>query len=283
MSTAPGRADEVILIEAGRGMRHYWLDLWRYRELFLFLAWRDLAVRYKQTAIGVAWAIIRPLLVMVVFTIVFGSLAGLAEDPAADAPYAIVVFAALLPWQFFAGALTDSSASLVANADMIAKVYFPRLTMPTSAVLVNLVDLAISFGLLIVLMIVLQHPPSLRLLALPPLILLAVLAALGAGIWMAAMNVRYRDFRYIVPFIVQLGLYVSPVGFPSSVVPDEWRLVYSLNPMVGVIDGFRWAIVGPSAEIFWPGFVVSVVLTLVILAFGISYFRRTERTFADVI
>lgn len=283
MSAAQGRADEVVIIEAGRGMRHYWLDLWRYRELFLFLAWRDLAVRYKQTAIGVAWAIIRPLLVMVVFTLVFGSLAGLADDPAAGAPYAIVVFAALLPWQFFAGALADSSASLVQNSDMIAKVYFPRLTMPASAVIVNLVDLAISFGLLVVLMIVLDHPASLRLLALLPLILLAVASALGAGIWMAALNVKYRDFRYIVPFIIQLGLYISPVGFPSSVVPDEWRLVYSLNPMVGVIDGFRWAIVGPSAEIYWPGFAISMVLTGIILVFGIAYFRRTERTFADVI
>jgi lipopolysaccharide transport system permease protein len=283
MTASAGRGEEVVLIEAGRGMRHYWLDLWRYRELFLLLAWRDLAVRYKQTVIGVAWSVIRPLLVMVVFTLVFGSLAGLERDPAAAAPYAIVVFAALVPWQFFASALADSSASLVQNAQMIGKVYFPRLTMPVSAVLVNLADLLISFGLLFVLMVVLQHPPSLRLLALPPLVILAIAAALGVGIWMAALNVKYRDFRYIIPFAVQLGLYVSPVGFPSSVVPDEWRLLYSLNPMVGVIDGFRWAIVGPSAEIYWPGMLLSIALTTAILAFAVVYFRRTERTFADVI
>jgi len=283
MSHTQSRATEEVLIEAGRSMRHYWLDLWRYRELFVFLAWRDLAVRYKQTAIGVAWGVLRPLLVMIVFTLVFGSLAGLDDQTPGAAPYAIVVFAALLPWQFFAGALADSSASLVDNANMISKVYFPRLTMPVSSVIVNLADLAISFGLLIVLMVVLQHPPSIRLLALPPLLVLAISAALGAGIWMAALNVKYRDFRYIVPFIVQLGLYVSPVGFPSSVVPDQWRLLYSLNPMVGVIDGFRWAILGPPAEIYWPGFVLSLVLTVIILALGIAYFRRTERTFADVI
>jgi lipopolysaccharide transport system permease protein len=282
MTTANARAEEEVLIEAGRGMRHYWHDLWRYRELFLFLAWRDLAVRYKQTAIGVAWSVLRPVLIMIVFTLVFGNLAGL-DASTGSAPYAIVVFAALLPWQFFAGALADSSASLVENAQMIGKVYFPRLTMPVSSVLVNLADLAISFGILVVLMIVLQHPPTLRLLALPPLVLLAIAAALGAGIWMAALNVKYRDFRYIVPFIVQLGLYISPVGFPSSVVPEEWRLVYSLNPMVGVIDGFRWAIVGPPAEIYWPGMILSITLTVIILALGVAYFRRTERTFADVI
>ena len=283
MTQPQSRATEEVLIEAGRSMRHYWLDLWRYRELFAFLAWRDLAVRYKQTAIGVAWGVLRPLLIMIVFTLVFGSLAGLDDETPGAAPYAIVVFAALLPWQFFAGALADSSASLVDNANMISKVYFPRLTMPVSSVIVNLADLAISFGLLVVLMLVLQHPPSIRLLALPPLVALAISAALGAGIWMAALNVKYRDFRYIVPFIVQLGLYVSPVGFPSSVVPDQWRLLYSLNPMVGVIDGFRWAILGPPAEIYWPGFVLSLVLTVIILTLGIAYFRRTERTFADVI
>jgi lipopolysaccharide transport system permease protein len=284
VTTADQRATEEVLIEAGRGLRHYWLDLWRYRELFLFLAWRDLSVRYKQTAIGVAWSVLRPLLVMVVFTLVFGSLAGFGDDPAVGAaPYPIVVFAALLPWQFFASALSESSQSLVQNANMISKVYFPRLAMPVSSMIVNLADLAISFCLLVGLMILLQYPPSPRLLALPPLTLLAIATALGAGIWMAALNVKYRDFRYIVPFIVQLGLYVSPVGFPSSVVPDEWRLLYSINPLVGVIDGFRWAIIGPSAEIFWPGLLLSVLLTIVILALGILYFRHTERTFADVI
>lgn len=283
MTVANERATEVVMIEAGRGLKDYWLDLWRYRELFWFLAWRDLAVRYKQTVIGVAWSVIRPLLIMIVFTLVFGGLAGLGDEGNSGVPYAIVVFSALLPWQFFAGALADSSQSLIQNANMISKVYFPRLAMPVSSVIVNLADLAISFGILVVLMLVLQHPPTIRLLALAPLTLLAIASALGAGIWMAALNVKYRDFRYIVPFIVQLGLYISPVGFPSSVVPDEWRLVYSLNPMVGVIDGFRWAIVGASADIFWPGFALSVLLTVGILALGVRYFRATERTFADVI
>jgi lipopolysaccharide transport system permease protein len=283
VTTRTSRAEEEVLIEAGRGMGHYWSELWRYRELFVFLAWRDLAVRYKQTAIGVAWSVVRPVIVMVVFTIVFGSLAGFSADAATTAPYAIVVFAGLLPWQFFAGALADGSQSLVDNAMMISKVYFPRLAMPVSAVLVNLADLVISFAILVVLMVVLQFPPSPRFLALPPLTLLAIMVSLGAGIWIAALNVKYRDFRYIVPFIVQLGLYISPVGFPSSVVPEEWRLVYSLNPMVGVIDGFRWAILGPPSEVYLPGFILSIILTIGVLGFGVAYFRRTERTFADVI
>lgn len=268
-----------LIIEPGQGMAHYWRDLWRYRELFVFLAWRDIAVRYKQTVIGVAWALIRPFLTMIVFTIVFGRLAGLPSD---GAPYPILVFAAMLPWQFFANALSESSNSLISNAQMITKVYFPRLAIPLAAVVVSFVDFLISFAILVGLMGWYQFLPSWRLVALPLLILLAFGAALGGGLWMASLNVKYRDFRFVVPFIVQFGLYISPVGFSSSIVPEGWRLLYSLNPMVGVIDGFRWAILG-NATIYWPGFLLSLGLTLLLLSSGLWYFRKTERTFADVI
>jgi lipopolysaccharide transport system permease protein len=278
--TAPSEpAQHELIIEPGQGMAYYWRDLWRYRELFFFLAWRDIAVRYKQTVIGVAWALIRPFLTMIVFSVVFGRLAGLPSD---GAPYPILVFAAMLPWQFFANALSESSNSLISNAQMITKVYFPRLAIPLAAVVVSFVDFLISFAILGGLMAWYQYLPSWRLLALPLLILLAFGAALGGGLWMASLNVKYRDFRFVVPFIVQFGLYISPVGFSSSIVPDGWRLLYSLNPMVGVIDGFRWAILG-NASIYWPGFTLSIVLTLALLASGLWYFRKTERTFADVI
>ncbi len=276
-ATAP--LQQELIIEPGQGMAHYWRDLWRYRELFLFLAWRDIAVRYKQTAIGVVWALIRPFLTMIVFTVVFGRLAGL---PADGAPYPILVFAAMLPWQFFANALSESSNSLISNAQMITKIYFPRLAIPLAAVAVSFVDFLISFAILIGLMAWYQYLPSWRLLALPLLILLAFGAALGGGLWMASLNVKYRDFRFIVPFVVQFGLYLSPVGFSSSVVPEQWRLLYSLNPMVGVIDGFRWAILDNTA-IYWPGFLLSIGLTLLLLTSGLWFFRKTERTFADVI
>lgn len=269
-----------LIIEPGQGLQHYWRDLWRYRELFLFLAWRDITVRYKQTTIGVAWAIIRPLMTMVVFTVVFGRLAGLPSE--GDAPYAILVYAAMLPWQFFANALSESSNSLISNAQMITKVYFPRLAIPLAAVMVSFVDFLVSFVILLGLMLYYQSWPTLRLFALLPLILLAFGAALGGGLWMASLNVKYRDFRYVIPFVVQFGLYLSPVGFSSSVVPEQWRLLYSLNPMVGVIDGFRWAIVG-NAEMYWPGLVLSIVLTGLLLSGGFWYFRKTERSFADVI
>jgi lipopolysaccharide transport system permease protein len=273
-------AEQELIIEPGRGFKNYWLDLWRYRELFYFLAWRDIAVRYKQTVIGVAWGIIRPVLTMIVFTVVFGRLAKLPSD---GVPYPLLVFSAMLPWQFFANALSESSNSLIGNANLISKVYFPRLAIPTSAVIVSFVDFLISFAILVVLMVGYQFMPSWRMLALPLLILLAFGAAMGAGLWLAALNVKYRDFRYVVPFIVQLGLYVSPVGFSSSIVPEQWRLVYSLNPMVGVIDGFRWAILGGDAPLYWPGFALSLVLVALLLVGGVWYFRQTERSFADVI
>ena len=272
--------NEELIIEAGRTERHYWKDLWRYRGLFYFLAWRDILVRYKQTVIGVAWSVIRPVLTMVVFTIVFGKLAKL---PSEGVPYPILVYAAMLPWQFFANSLSESSGSIVGNGNLISKVYFPRLIIPASAVIVAMVDFLISFAILIVLMIWYKFMPDWRLITLPLFIIFAFLASFGFGLWITSLNVKYRDFRYIIPFIVQFGLYISPVGFSTSVVPEKWRLLYSLNPMVGVIDGFRWAILGGESRLYWPGFLLSLALVILILTSGIWYFRKTEKTFADII
>src|SRR5512136_1503735 len=257
-----GQSAHRLVIEAGRAERHYWKDLWRFRELLYFLSWRDILVRYKQTVIGVAWSVIRPVLTMIVFTVIFGKL---AKFPSGNAPYAILVYAAMLPWQFFANALSESSNSLIANANMISKVYFPRLIVPASAVIISLVDFLISFVVLALLMAWYRFVPEWRIVLVPLFLVLALLTSLGFSLWLSALNVKYRDFRYIVPFIVQFGLYVSPVGFSSSVVPDKWRLLYSLNPMVGVIDGFRWAILGNGVQIFWPGFLLSLLLTAVLL------------------
>ena len=273
--------DFDLIIEPGKGFRHYWRDIWQYRELFYFLAWRDILVRYKQTVIGIAWAVLRPFLTMIVFTIIFGRLAKFPSE--GNAPYAVMVFSAMLPWQLFANAVTETSNSLIHNASMISKVYFPRLIVPSSAVIVGLVDFLISFVLLAFLMAWYKFIPDWRIITLPFFLLLALMTALGAGVWLAALNVRYRDFRYIVPFMVQFGLYISPVGFSSSVVPDKWRLLYSINPMVGVIDGFSWAILGEGVSIFWPGFCLSIGLATAVLLLGLRYFRATERTFADTI
>ncbi|MEM9503317.1 MAG: ABC transporter permease [Cyanobacteria bacterium P01_E01_bin.43] len=270
-----------LVIEAGRTEAQYFRDLWRYRELFYFLAWRDILVRYKQTFIGVAWALIRPFLTMLVFTVVFGRLANLPSE--GDAPYPILVFAAMLPWQFFANALAESSNSLINNANLISKVYFPRLVVPTSAVIVSFVDFLISGIILLGLMAWYTAVPSWRILTLPLFVAISFAAAMGAGLWLAALNVQYRDFRYVVPFLIQFGLYISPVGFSSGIVPEQWRLLYSLNPMVGVIDGFRWAIIGGDVQLFWPGFSLSLLLVIALLLTGFLYFRRMERTFADVI
>lgn len=270
-----------LIIEAGRTEAQYWRDLWRYRELFYFLAWRDILVRYKQTFIGVTWALIRPFLTMVVFTVVFGRLANLPSE--GDAPYPILVFAAMLPWQFFANALAECSNSLIQNSNLISKVYFPRLVVPTSAVIVSFVDFLISGVILLGLMAWYNAVPSWRILTLPLFVAIAFAAAMGAGLWLAALNVQYRDFRYVVPFLVQFGLYISPVGFSSSIVPERWRLLYSLNPMVGVIDGFRWAIIGGDVQLYGAGFLLSLLLVVGLLVSGIVYFRRMERSFADVI
>jgi homopolymeric O-antigen transport system permease protein len=273
--------DFDLIIEPSRIEKNYWKDLWRYRELFYILSWRDFKVRYKQTVIGVAWSVIRPLLTMIVFTLIFSKVAKLPSE--AHAPYAIMVFAAMLPWQFFANSLTESSNSLITNVNLISKVYFPRLIIPTSSVLVSLIDFLISFGLMIVLMIYYAYIPSWHIIFLPLFLILAFVASFGIGLFITALNVKYRDFRYIVPFTVQFGLYISPVGFSSSVVPGKWRLLYSLNPMVGVIDGFRWAILGGDKNIYWIGLILSIVLSVLISILAIRYFRKTEKKFADVI
>jgi lipopolysaccharide transport system permease protein len=269
-----------LTIAAGRLEQQYWQDLWRYRELLYFLAWRDILVRYKQMVIGMAWALIRPFMTMVVFSVVFG---GLAKLPSNGVPYPILVFSAMLPWQFFANALSDCSNSLIGNGHLLSKVYFPRLIVPISAVIVSFVDFMISGMILIGLMAYYNFVPTWRILTLPLFVAIAFAAATGVGLWLAALNVKYRDFRYIVPFIVQFGLYISPVGFSSSIVPSAWRLVYALNPMVGVIDGFRWAILGQEAAIEPVGFALSMSLVGVMFVGGIWYFRKVERTFADLI
>jgi lipopolysaccharide transport system permease protein len=269
-----------LVIEAGGRDRNYWRDLWRYRELFRVLAWRDISVRYKQTVMGVAWAIIRPFLTVVVFTVVFGKLAQL---PSPGAPYPMLVLAGTLPWMLFSTALTDASNSLVSNANLISKVYFPRLIIPSAAVMVSLVDFLVSFAMLIALMAWYRYLPGPQFLLVPLFVGVAFIASLGPSLWVTAMNVKYRDFRYVIPFMVQFGLYVSPVGFSSAVVPDRWRLLYSINPMVGVIDGFRWCIFGSQSEIYVPGFCLSMAIIAVMLWLGVRRFRKMEKSFADLI
>lgn len=269
-----------LIIEAGHYDSHYLRDLWRYRELFYFLAWRDILVRYKQTVIGVAWALIKPLVSVAVLTVIFGRLAGMPSD---GIPYPILVTAAMLAWQFFASALTDCSNSLVGSAQLISKVYFPRLVVPGSAIVVNLVDFLISCAILAAMMLAYSFAPDWRILALPLFTLMAITVAGGAGLWFAALNVEYRDFRHIVPFVLQLGLFLSPVGFSSAVVPEQWRLAYYLNPMAGVIDGFRWSILRGTPDLYLPGLALSLAVAALVLGTGVLYFRRTERRFADVI
>ena len=272
---------QEIIIEAGRAERHYWRDLWQYRELFRVLAWRDVAVRYKQTVIGAAWAVIRPFLTMVVFTVIFGKLANLPSE--GNAPYPILVFAGMLPWTFFSGALSAASNSIVGSAHLISKVYFPRLIVPMATVGVALVDFAINFMMLVALMIWYQFVPGWQIVLLPLFVALALLASLGPGLWLTALNVKYRDFNYIIMFLVQLGLYASPVGYSSSIVPERWRLLYSLNPVVGVIDGFRWCILGGQSQLYWPGLLLSIGITTFLLWLGIRQFRKMEKGFADLI
>ena len=276
----PHANQSTLVIEAGRAERHYWRDLWRYRELFFFLAWRDILVRYKQTTFGIAWALARPFLTMLIFTLVFSKLARL---PSEGVPYSMLVLSALLPWQFFTGALSGASDSLVINAGMISKVYFPRLLFPASAVIVSFVDFLIAGLIMIGLMIWYGFAPNLRMLTLPLFIFVAFATALGGGLWMAALNVKFRDFGIIVPVVVQFGTYLSPVAYSSSLVPEQWRLLYFLNPMAGVIEGFRWAILGGNSRIYWPGFLLSIAMVIIILITGIVHFRKTEKTFADTI
>jgi lipopolysaccharide transport system permease protein len=281
-ASEPADLDDFdLVIEAGRTEKNYWRDLWRYRELFYFLAWRDILVRYKQTVIGVAWVIVRPFLTMVIFTLVFNRVAKLPAP--GSVPYPLLVFAGMLPWQFFSTALSESSNSMIGNANLISKVYFPRLLIPAGSVITSFVDFLITLGLMVVMMIWYGSLPGWQLVALPIFIVLASAAALGAGLWLSALTVRYRDFRHIVPFIVQFGLFISPVGFSSSMIPERWRLLFSCNPLVGVIDGFRWSILGKDIAPYWPAFATSLTASAVMLVSGIWYFRRMERTFADVI
>jgi lipopolysaccharide transport system permease protein len=271
----------VLVLEAGRAERNYWSDLWHYRELFAILAWRDIAVRYKQTVIGVAWAVIRPFLTMIVFTVVFGKLAKLPSD--GDVPYPILVFAGLLPWFLFSSVLSEASSSLISNAHVVSKVYFPRMIMPVSAGVVAVVDFLVNLAILFGLMAWYRYMPNWHLALLPFVVLFAVLASLGPSLLITALNVKYRDMRYVIPFIIQFGLYISPVGFSSEVVPESLRVWYSLNPVVGVIDCFRWCLLGDASRIYLPGLLASLVTTAVMLGAGIKYFRGTERTFADLI
>jgi len=272
--------EHQIIIEPGNTEKNYWADLWRYRELFYILSWRDIKVRYKQTVVGAAWSVVRPLLTMIVFTVVFSRIAKLPTEGAA--PYAILVYAAMLPWQFFSNALSEASNSLIGNANLITKVYFPRLIIPASSVITSFVDFAISFGLMLVLMAFYQYMPSWQIIFLPLFIILSFFTAFGIGLYLTALNVKYRDFRYIIPFIVQFGLYISPVGFSSSVVPEQYRFWYNLNPMVGVIDGFRWCILGES-QLNMQSVGASVIISALFTWLGVWYFRKMERNFADVI
>lgn len=281
ISNQPVAAEHVLILEHGRAERHYWRDLWRYRELFAILAWRDVAVQYKQTVFGVAWAVVRPLLTVLVFSGIFGQLAKLPSE--GQAPYPVMVMAGMLPWFLMSTVLSNGSNSLVQNTNLISKVYFPRLIVPLASSVVALVDFAVTFVLLLALMVFLHALPDWRIVFLPAFVLLAILAALGPALIMTALNIKYRDFRFIVPFVVQFGLYVSPVGFSSAIIPEKWRLVYSLNPAVGVIDGFRWCLLGGEAQLNLPSFLLSLGVAILFLWLGILTFRATERAFADLV
>lgn len=269
-----------IVLEAGKADREYARDLWRYRELFYVLAWRNVSIRYKQTAVGVLWAVLRPALSTVVFSVVFGRL---GKFPSDGVPYPILVLTGMLPWQFFSSAMSESGSSLISNSNLITKVYFPRLIIPGSALVTSLIDFGVSLGLLAVMMVFYGVVPGWQIVCLPAFVLLAILAASGVGAWISALTVKYRDFTFVVPFLAQLGMYASPVAFSSNVVPDKWRFVYSLNPMVGVIDGFRWCFFKGRVDVYWSGVVLSLVLALLLAISGFFYFRATERRFADVI
>jgi lipopolysaccharide transport system permease protein len=270
-----------LTIEAGLSEKNYWGDLWRFRELFYILSWRDIKVRYKQTAMGAAWGVIRPLLTMIIFSLVFGRVANLAKST--TYPYSLLVFTGLLPWQFFSTAMSDAGNSLISNTNLISKVYFPRMIIPASAVITSLVDFAISFGILLAMMIFFHFVPSPRIFMLPVFIVLTLALSLGVGLYAAALNVKFRDFRYIIPFIMLIGVYVTPVGYSSTRIAEQFspraRLWYSLNPVVGIIDGFRWSILGEP--IYWPAQVMSLFMTILFVGLGFWYFRKTEKGFAD--
>ncbi len=267
-----------IIIEKGRSEKNYWRDLWLFRELFYILSWRDIKVRYKQTVLGAAWSIVRPLLTTLIFTVIFNRVAKLPAP--AGVPYALLVLSGMLPWQFFSSAVSEASNSLIGNTNLISKVYFPRLIIPVSSIMTSLVDFAITFLILLAMMVYYQFIPDIKIFLLPIFIVLSFLASLGIGLFITALNVKFRDFRYIIPFVVQIGMYISPIGWSSSRVPEKWKLLYSLNPIVGVIDGFRWCIIGKE-ELYLPGLLMSVAVTAAFLYLGIWYFRKTEKSFAD--
>jgi lipopolysaccharide transport system permease protein len=274
-----------VFIEPGRGERNYWKDLWRYRELFYILSWRDLKVRYKQTIIGVIWSVLRPLLTMMIFTFVFGQIAKFTAPPGVE--YAVLVFAGLLPWQFFAAGLSESSNSLIGNERLISKVYFPRMIIPAASVITSLVDFLISLGIMFILLLWYRTVPSINLVFLPLFIIMAFFASFGVGLWLTALNVKYRDFKHVVPFLIQIGLYLSPVGFTSdkasTLIPEKFRMLYYLNPMAGVIDGFRWCFFGDKTPIYWTGMFLSLAVIIIFLLIGIRTFRKMEKSFADLI
>ena len=278
----PDPVTTELVIEAGRAERHYWRDLWRFRELLGFLAWRDIKVRYKQAVLGVAWGLLQPGITLIVFTFVFGRLARMPAGSLDENRYALLVMAGLLPWQLFANSLTGASGSLVSNTHLISKVYFPRLIVPLSALGVACLDFAIAAALYGVLCVWYGFLPDWRILCLPIFMIGTLVSALGAGLWLTALTVSYRDFRFVVPFLIQLGVFLSPVGFNSSNLPN-WRLLYSLNPMVGTIDGFRWCLLRGDTQLFWPGQLLGLGMSVLLLVTGLWYFRRTERGFADVI
>lgn len=274
-------SQKEMVIEGGKKFGRYWSDLWLFRELFLFITWRDILVRYKQTAIGILWSVLRPLLTMVVFTFVFGRIAKMPTDGVT--PYALMVFAGLLPWQMFANAVQESSNSFISNANMVSKIYFPRMILPISSVMTALIDLFISLILFIILELYYGVFPTWKIFALPIFIIMAMGLAIGVGLIISSLNVSYRDFRYVIPFIIQFGLYISPVGFSISAIPEKWKILYSLNPMVGIIEGFRWCLLGENISINWVMVHISIVIILVTLICGIAIFRNMERTFADKI
>lgn len=272
--------DNITLITSNPSKKHKFKEVWKYREVITFLAWKDIVVRYKQTVLGIMWAIFQPIFSMLVMTFVFGNLAGMPSEE--GVPYYIMVYSALLPWNFFATAFTSTSNSLVINAQMIKKIYFPRLTMPIASVVTAAVDFLISFGILILMMVIFRYMPPIRILLLPFFILLAFIISLGFGLFFSTLNVKYRDIRYIVPIIIQFGMYLSPVAYTSSVIPENLRLLYSLNPMVGVIEGFRWCII-PSVEIYVPALIISIIMSILGIVLGVKFFNKFEDTFADLI
>lgn len=272
---------QTLVIEAGLAERHYWRDLWRYRELFIVLAWRDVSVRYKQTVIGLAWVMLQPLASAAVFTIIFGKVAKLPSLE--NVPYAVMVFAGLLPWQLISGSVNATANSLVGNAGLISKVYFPRLIVPGAAVVTCVVDFGVALVVMAGLMVWYGFMPDARILLLPVFMLMALLAAIGPGLWIASLNVRYRDFRQVLPFLIQFGMYLSPVAYASAVVPEQWKLLYHLNPAVAVIDGFRWCLLKGAAPIYWPGLLMACAVIALLLWVGVRQFRKTERTFADMV